>query len=79
MIHYSPLDPLEIWTDPTAPEPFLEEEVLDGVRVVLRKEDGMTWSVVQIISTDPQDFLRPELQPGTRIGQGPQLGKMVKE
>lgn len=73
MIHYTPLDPIEIWTDPTVPEPVLEEEVLDGVRVVLRQEDGMSWSVVQIISTDPQDFLRPELQPGTRIGKVPAI------
>ncbi len=73
MIHYSPLDPLEIWTDPTVPEPVLEEDVLDGVRVILRKEDGMSWSIVQIISTDPQDFLRPELQPGTRIEQTPTI------
>lgn len=71
MIHYTPLDPMEIWTDPTVPEPVLEEEILDGVRVVLRQEDGMSWSVVQIISTDPQDFLRPQLQPGTQIRKVP--------
>lgn len=73
MIHYSPLDPVQVWADPTVPDPVLEEEVLDGVRVILRKEDGMTWSVVQIISTDPQDFLRPQLQPGTRVESAPAL------
>ncbi|NLC08303.1 MAG: hypothetical protein GX755_10140 [Syntrophomonadaceae bacterium] len=64
MIHYTPLDPRIIWTDPNEAAPIMEERVLNGVRVLLRQDEGQLWSVVKVISTNPDDFLRPELQPG---------------
>jgi len=67
MIHYTPLDPQTIWTDPNEAPPIMEERVLNGVRVLLRQEEGQLWSVVKVISTNPDDFLRPELQPGHSV------------
>ena len=73
MIHYTPLDPMEIWTDLSAPSSTMEERILEGVRVLLRKGEGMSWSVVQVISTDPEDYLRPELQPGMPVEYVPTI------
>ncbi|MGI6648266.1 MAG: YlzJ-like family protein [Bacillota bacterium] len=67
MIHYTPLDPRIIWTVPDEAAPIMEERVLNGVRVLLRQEEGQLWSVVKVISTNPDDFLRPELQPGHAV------------
>jgi hypothetical protein len=75
MIHYTPLEPLDIWTDPSDFNWEIEERTLEGVRVLLRKGEGMTWSVVQVISTDPEDYLRPELQPGTQVGFAPIINR----
>lgn len=64
MIHYTLLDPQVIWSNPNQDLSRLEERVIDGVRVIFNRNSDTTWSVARIISTNPADYLRPELQPG---------------
>jgi len=67
LIHYTLLDPAVIWVDPRENQLILEEKQIEGVHLVLRQLEGRCWQVEQILSTNPQDFLNPRYQPGTRI------------
>lgn len=67
MIHYTLLDPEIIWVDPRENQLVLEEKRIEGMHLVLRRLDFHSWQVEQILSTNPQDFLHPRYQPGTRI------------
>jgi hypothetical protein len=44
-----------------------EERNINGELVQVTKCDEKNYSVVRIISTNPNAFLRPEFQPGHRI------------
>lgn len=45
--------------------PVLEEVELAGTRMMVEKTAGDGYRVVRILSTDPQDYLRHDIQPGT--------------
>ena len=72
MMHYTLIDPQLIWAT-EKDKPVLVEKTLNGVQVLLREETDETWSVQRIISTNPHDYLRPELQPGMRIKFVPEI------
>ncbi|NLK51796.1 MAG: hypothetical protein GX295_05035 [Syntrophomonadaceae bacterium] len=66
MIHYTLMDPQLIWASEDD-IPVIIEKTIKGVQVLLREEEGETWSIQRVISTNPNDYLRSELQPGLRI------------
>lgn len=43
------------------------EKVIDGTKVTVEPAGENTVRVIRIISTNPQDFLNPRLQPGSLI------------
>ncbi|HHU93202.1 MAG TPA: hypothetical protein GXZ20_08750 [Halanaerobiaceae bacterium] len=68
MLNYS-IYPLEmVLEDYDNFEVKYDELILpDGLKILAERIDQEDVKVVKIISTDPQDYLRPELQPGTII------------
>jgi hypothetical protein len=48
-----------------------EELDLAGARVEVERLSPLESRVVRLLSTDPADFLRPELQPGTLVSYRP--------
>jgi len=47
--------------------PKRKEVVLDGIRLEVFEKDDRNYIVNRIISTNPSDFLRPEIQPGRAL------------
>jgi hypothetical protein len=73
LTHYTLLDPDTIWGEwPAKPIP-LEEHSINGIPLLMRRIDQQSWRVEQILSTDPNDFLLPQYQPGVVYGLGPEL------
>lgn len=67
MILYTPLPVEDVLQGYEKEAPELMELNLGGTKVLI-EPTGLTAGVVhRIISTDPQDYLRPELQPGKVI------------
>lgn len=49
-------------------EDFHEIEIMQGqASLLIQSISGGKYKITRIISTDPQDYLRPEWQPGTII------------
>ncbi|MGB4504716.1 MAG: YlzJ-like family protein [Syntrophaceticus sp.] len=66
MILYTPL-PLElVMSAEDTPSPYQEIE-LDGVTLVVQPTAAGMGKIVQIRSTDPGVYLRPEFQPGQQV------------
>lgn len=67
MIIYSPVPAEMIWQNQLQADYKLVDQVISGVPVqVMVCKDG-TARVERILSTDPQDYLKTELQPGQLI------------
>ena len=47
----------------------IHNEILDykNIQIEVRSIDKQSYEIVRIISTDPNDYLKPELQPGSVI------------
>ncbi len=70
MILYTPL-PLElVMMSDESKSPYQEIEY-DGVTLVVQPTGTGLGKIVQIKSTDPAVYLRPDLQPGQQILFGP--------
>jgi YlzJ-like protein len=67
MIHYTPLSEHEIF--PTSEEDYGNRQCIsyDGKPVYVDKNEDGTYQLVQLLSTDPQDFLNERYLPGTFI------------
>ena len=67
MILYTPLPVEQVLEGFEKEAPELTEMLMGDVRVLVEQK-GLTEGVVhRIISTEPMDYLRQELQPGTII------------
>ncbi|HEY3423166.1 MAG TPA: YlzJ-like family protein [Negativicutes bacterium] len=51
--------------------PPYEEMQYAGMKIVIEKIDSAQCRIVRLMTTDPQDYLRPELQPGTVLTYKP--------
>ena len=47
------------------PEPAYEEAEFSGVKMLVEKISPEQCRIVRLLSTNPQDYLRSELQPGS--------------
>lgn len=67
--------PMEIVTASAAdPEiPALEELEYQGIRLQASKVSAAEYQVVRILTTNPQDYLRSDLQPGSILTYKPSL------
>jgi hypothetical protein len=65
MIYYSVM-PLELafLDEPQRP---LEEMVVDGVTMLVPKENEQEKIIVRLLSADPAHYLDPRFQPGQRV------------
>ncbi len=64
MILYTVLDIESVLGDPAGTEVALENAVVDGIPVLVRRSNNGNVFLERVLSTDPYDFLRPELAPG---------------
>lgn len=60
-----------VYGDRNQPQPAYEEIDYAGQRVVAEKISQNEFRVVRLLTTDPFDYLRNELQPGTVITYKP--------
>ncbi|MDI6906598.1 MAG: YlzJ-like family protein [Thermoanaerobacterales bacterium] len=67
MILYTVLDMGSVMEDQGAGTTTAENAVVGGVPVILRRTGDGSAFIERVMSTDPQDFLRPELSPGTPV------------
>ncbi|MCS1351251.1 YlzJ-like family protein [Mechercharimyces sp. CAU 1602] len=73
MIHYTVLPHELIYLDPDQPQADTKEVVIDGVTVeVLMNTSGQA-QIVRLLSSDPEHFLNPRLQPGSQISMVPSV------
>jgi hypothetical protein len=47
--------------------PKMKEIVLNGIRLEVNNMDEQNYIINRIISTNPSDYLRPEIQPGMSL------------
>jgi hypothetical protein len=72
MILYTIVDPNYVFGNGMQSEeykdlPRLIETCIDGVMVECQQLEKDTLRVERILSTNPKDFLKPNLQPGTNL------------
>lgn len=51
----------------TNSEPVYEEVEYSGMKCIVEKVSSSQYQIVKLLTTDPMDYLRSELQPGTTI------------
>ncbi|MDI6823563.1 MAG: YlzJ-like family protein [Bacillota bacterium] len=61
---WTPMAEEAVMTDPRAYERDIIEITYRGKRLLVEPVSATEARVVRLISTDPADFLRPDLQPG---------------
>jgi hypothetical protein len=66
MLLYTPL-PIDMIMEGYDSEINLEEITYKGVTMQAQPLDNKTYKIIRIISSNPYDYLRPELQPGNII------------
>lgn len=67
---YWTIAPAEWLTEDEEQPPSLVEMAVGRVRLVLERNTDGTERVHRVLSTDPADYLRPELQPGAEWRRG---------
>ncbi|CVK17586.1 YlzJ-like family protein [Sporomusa sphaeroides] len=60
-----------VYGDQNQPQPAYEEIEYAGQKVMAQKISHNEFRVVRLLTTDPLDYLRNELQPGTIITYKP--------
>lgn len=66
--------PEELVLEQAGPPPVYEETDIAGTRMLVERVPDGRCRIVRLYSTDPRDFLRPELQPGTLVNYKPVIG-----
>lgn len=71
MIHWT-IYPADYLVDQFSPKMklHLEEVTIDGLQVQVFINDNGDAQVFRVISSNPQDYLRPDLQPGMLLTLG---------
>lgn len=72
MIHYTPLSEYDVFEDD--PDSYAKFQILnvEGRSMkVLQMEDG-SYQLLQLLSTDPQDYLNNNYSPGTILSIHPE-------
>ncbi|MGE6631490.1 YlzJ-like family protein [Bacillus sp. NPDC077027] len=78
MILYTPMPHEAIYPDQKETERSLKQVQIDGVPVMIEmKEDEA--EIVQVLSTNPMDFLNQNLAPGQRVKLQLSLNQTISE
>lgn len=72
MIIWSIIPPDVMWTQPENP-PAYEELQWGGMKCLVEKTSPTQCKVIRLLTTDPTDYLRMELQPGSILTYSPTL------
>ncbi|WP_378952467.1 YlzJ-like family protein [Pelosinus sp. sgz500959] len=75
MILWSIVDPDLVLSDLTV-QPVYEEAEYNGMKCVVEKVGSAQCRIIKLLTTDPSDYLRSELQPGTMLAYEPILKKL---
>ena len=67
-----PMD--KVFEEASKMESPLREISRQGITMMVREGEEGTGIIERIISPNPQDYLRPEWQPGSVVGLGPRQG-----
>jgi len=73
MIHYTVLPMDLVFHDYNQPSMALEEVLVEGVRMLVRKDNESESTIVRVISGDPSVYLNPRFQPGTKVTRIPKI------
>ncbi|MEN6411162.1 MAG: YlzJ-like family protein [Veillonellales bacterium] len=60
-----------VWGQPQGSLPPYEEIEYTGTKMQVTKLSDNQWQIIRILSTDPQDYLREDIQPGTVLVSTP--------
>lgn len=64
MILYTIVPPDQLWAAPVGPSSPVMEIAAGTVRLLVQPLDPRRARIVRLISPNPNDFLRPQFQPG---------------
>jgi len=67
VILYTVLDVESCLHDEKEEVPRYEEVLVDSVPVLVKRHGTDVAVIDRVLSTDPMDFLNPDLSPGTRV------------
>ena len=71
MVIYTPV-PLELLVSSTDKQKFAEMQFGEAKLIIETAEDGSS-KIHRVISTNPQDYLNPLLQPGSEVKYIPEI------
>lgn len=71
MIHHTLLPMESVFDGWDQPRSAPREVVINGVTMLVEPVNESEARIVRLISSNPQDFLNPSLQPGMTIAFGP--------
>ncbi len=74
MMLWSIIPPEIILSDVTA-RPIYEEVEYSNMKCIVEKVNSTQYRIVKLLTTDPNDYLRSELQPGTLLMYEPSFTK----
>jgi hypothetical protein len=63
--------PMDIVFYQSEPPPAYEELIYAGTNMLVEKLSPTQCRIVRILTTNPADYLRPEIQPGTVLNYQP--------
>lgn len=64
MILYTPLEILDIFSDSNQQKSKHKIIEIDGTKLLVEDDDTQQYRIVQLISTNPYDYLKTDFQPG---------------
>jgi hypothetical protein len=73
MIHYSVLPPELVFFQQDSHHTDLEECMVDGVQMLVRRTGESEITIVRLLSADPAHYLDPRFQPGRKIAFAPKI------
>lgn len=64
MVHYTPLHPMDIFPTESSPYKLI---TYAGKSVYVQEAEAGQLQLIQLVSTDPADYLNPLFTPGTKL------------
>ncbi|WP_206425300.1 YlzJ-like family protein [Staphylospora marina] len=73
MIHYSVMPAEWTWLSGPSAKSTVEECVIDGVKLQIRRTDRGEAVIERLLSANPADYLNPRFQPGRKVTFAPEI------
>lgn len=78
-IIYTPLPPEVVLEGMDKEYPQCQEISYNGAKLLVEPYGPDKYKIVRLISTNPRDYLRNDLQPGTEINLVPQMNCNIEQ